>query len=84
MQSDQIRSLEVKKNMQDAFNDYAQNVHRDLVWTGSCQSWYKDRETGKVTAVWPGSSIHYMEMIDRVRWEDFEIKYCNVSVFAIL
>jgi hypothetical protein len=39
MQTDQIKSLEVKKNLQDAFNEYVQNVHQDLVWTGQCQSW---------------------------------------------
>lgn len=40
----------------------------------------KDRSTGRVTAVWPGSSIHYMEMIDTPRWEDYQITYCNVSI----
>ena len=41
MQTDQIRSLDVKKRMQDAFNDYTQNIHQDLVWTGACNSWCK-------------------------------------------
>lgn len=39
IQTDQIRSLVVKQPIQDAFNDYVQEVHKDLVWTGSCQSW---------------------------------------------
>lgn len=39
IQTDQIRSLDVKQPVQDAFNDYIQEVHKDLVWTGSCQSW---------------------------------------------
>ncbi|RKL19310.1 hypothetical protein BFJ68_g3584 [Fusarium oxysporum] len=39
IQTDQIRSLDVKQPIQDAFNDYLQEVHKDLVWTGSCQSW---------------------------------------------
>uniref|UniRef100_A0A0D2YE17 Sterigmatocystin biosynthesis monooxygenase stcW n=1 Tax=Fusarium oxysporum (strain Fo5176) TaxID=660025 RepID=A0A0D2YE17_FUSOF len=42
IQTDQIRSLDVKQPIQDAFNDYVQEVHKDLVWTGSCQSWYFD------------------------------------------
>ncbi|VZH93959.1 unnamed protein product, partial [Fusarium fujikuroi] len=79
IQTDQIRSLDVKQPVQDAFNDYVQEVHKDLVWTGSCQSWYKDRKSGRVVAVWPGSSIHFMEMIANPRWEDFDIKYINVS-----
>lgn len=41
MQRDQIKSLEVKQPVQDAFNEYVQEVHKDLVWQGSCQSWCK-------------------------------------------
>lgn len=79
MQQDQIKTLNVKGPMQRAFNEYIQSVHQDLVWTGSCSSWYKDKATGRVTAVWPGSSIHYMETIEQPRWEDFEIEYLEVS-----
>ncbi|KAH6677855.1 hypothetical protein F5X68DRAFT_245606 [Plectosphaerella plurivora] len=81
IQRDQIKSLEVKQSVQDAFNDYVQEVHKDLVWQGSCQSWYKDRETGRITAVWPGSSIHFMEMIETPRWEDYEMSYTNTNPF---
>ncbi|OAL44655.1 FAD/NAD(P)-binding domain-containing protein [Pyrenochaeta sp. DS3sAY3a] len=84
MQSEQIRILDVKQSIQDAFNEHAQQVHEDLVWTGSCQSWYKDRATGRVTAVWPGSSIHYMEMIETPRWEDYQITYCNSNPFRFM
>lgn len=38
----------------------------------------KDRTTGKITAVWPGSSNHFMELIESPRYEDFEIQYINV------
>ncbi|KAG4281911.1 hypothetical protein FPRO06_10815 [Fusarium proliferatum] len=84
IQTDQIRSLDVKQPIQDAFNDYVQEVHKDLVWTGSCQSWYKDRKSGRVVAVWPGSSIHFMEMIASPRWEDFDIKYINSNPFSFM
>src|ERR1700761_7951283 len=36
---------------------------------------YKNNETGRVNAVWPGSSLHYVEAIRVPRWEDFEIEY---------
>lgn len=44
----------------------------------------KDRKSGRVVAVWPGSSIHFMEMIANPRWEDFDIKYINVSKMICL
>ena len=43
----------------------------------------KDRASGRVTAVWPGSSIHYMDTIETPRWEDFEISYYNVRRSAL-
>lgn len=36
---------------------------------------YKNNETGRVNAVWPGSSLHYVEAIKTPRYEDFEIEY---------
>ncbi len=36
---------------------------------------YKNNETGRVNAVWPGSSLHYIETIRKPRWEDYEIEY---------
>lgn len=41
MQTEQIKSMSIKKHIQDAFNEYTQAVHKDLVWTGSCRSWCK-------------------------------------------
>lgn len=41
MQTEQIKTLDVRKAMQIHFNEYAQNVHQDLVWTGQCNSWCK-------------------------------------------
>ncbi|KAL2858523.1 flavin-binding monooxygenase [Aspergillus pseudoustus] len=84
MQACQIRTVDAKCDMQNFLNEYMQTVHRDLVWSGNCVSWYKERKTGKVTAVWPGSSIHYMEAIEVPRWEDFDIGYCHRNPFMFL
>ncbi|PPQ83905.1 hypothetical protein CVT25_000700 [Psilocybe cyanescens] len=39
--------------------------------------------TSKVTALWPGSSMHYQEAIADPRYEDWEIKYAG-NRFAFL
>lgn len=36
---------------------------------------YKNNETGRVNAVWPGSSLHYMRAIQSPRWEDYEMRW---------
>ena len=48
------------------------------------RSGYKNNETGRVNAVWPGSSMHYQQVIDRPRYEDFDIKYFDKNIWYIL
>lgn len=45
------------------------------VWATSCESWYKNPKTGKITALWPGSTPHYMEALASPRYDDFDITY---------
>lgn len=49
---------------------------RRTVWQQPCRSWYKnDSATGAVTALWPGSSLHYIEAMKDVRYEDWNVEY---------
>ena len=42
-------------------------------------------ETGRINAIWPGSSLHYCEMIARPRFEDYDIRYQNShNMFAFM
>ncbi|KAH6999291.1 hypothetical protein EDB80DRAFT_883652 [Ilyonectria destructans] len=43
----------------------------------------KDAFMPKITAVWPGSHLHYMEALSTVRWDDFDVAY-NGNRFAYL
>ena len=63
---------------QDAVSDFI--AHKDSfmsrsVWADPCRSWYKNRADGPITALWPGSTLHYIEALMDLRVEDFEIKY---------
>jgi cyclohexanone monooxygenase len=47
-----------------------------LVWTEECRSWYKAGNSfGKVLALWPGSTVHYLETLKSPRWEDWNYTY---------
>ncbi|KAI0799432.1 hypothetical protein GGR55DRAFT_668922 [Xylaria sp. FL0064] len=48
-----------------------------IVWTDACHSWYKNRTSGRVTALWPGSTLHYVECMKNIRLDDFEITYAG-------
>ena len=76
MAQEDIKFIDVKPEVVAEMNAYQDEIMQTLVWSGGCQSWYKNhRVDGKVTAVWAGSVLAYMEMISSLRQEDFEIKY---------
>lgn len=45
---------------------------------------YKNNETGRVNAIWPGSSLHYQQVIDQPRYEDFDIRSFHENPWACL
>jgi len=75
LQTEYVKSLTPKQDVTDAFNEHCQEWVRHTVWVEECRSWYKNNETGRVNAVWPGSSLHYIEAIKTPRYEDFHIEY---------
>ena len=82
MAAEDIKFVDVKPDVVDELNAYADEIMQTLVWSGGCQSWYKNhRVDGKVTAVWAGSVLGYMEMIEKIRPEDFEIVYRTKNRF---
>lgn len=57
---------------------------KHTIWKDSCRSWYKNNETGRVNAVFPGSSLHYMKLLGVPRYEDFEIQRFGKNMWAFL
>ncbi|KAG0648197.1 FAD-binding monooxygenase moxY [Hyphodiscus hymeniophilus] len=82
LQIENIRSFTPKQEVADAFNKHVQTFIKGTVWEEDCRSWYKNAETGKVFAIWPGSSLHFMQALKNVRWEDYEINYHDENPFA--
>lgn len=84
MQNENISSWTPRQDITDSFNEHVQEWIKHTVWKEDCRSWYKDNETGRVNAIWPGSSLHYHQVIGRPRYEDFEIKYRDSNPWAHL
>ncbi|KAH8812908.1 hypothetical protein F5884DRAFT_843976 [Xylogone sp. PMI_703] len=74
MMAQRVSSFNIRADVEADFDAYAQDFMQKLVWTGSCRSWFKS-EDGKVTAIWPGSGLHYREFLQSDRWEDWEWSY---------
>ncbi|KAH6663263.1 hypothetical protein F5X68DRAFT_266033 [Plectosphaerella plurivora] len=63
----------------EAVRDFVEHKDRFMartVWSEECRSWYKPRGAGgPVVALWPGSTLHYIEAVRDVRFEDLEFRY---------
>lgn len=70
-----VASFDVWPEVQADFDRHTQGVMKNMVWSGACRSWYRTNGNGKVTALWPGSSLHYREVLAAGRFEDFQWKY---------
>ena len=85
IQTEDIHSVDVTKEAVNDYNTYTQEFMKRTVWSGGCRSWYKHpKSNGKVTAMYPGSAIHFKEMLDVLRGEDFTIKYNSANRFAFM
>ena len=59
----------------DDFITYKDKFMKSTVWEQDCRSWYKGNTIGnKVTALWAGSTLHYKECLEEVRYEDYNVK----------
>jgi hypothetical protein len=75
-QTDCFKSFAPKTAAVDDFIDHKDRFMKNTVWENECRSWYKGNNAfGKVTALWPGSSLHYIEAMAYVRYDDYDIKY---------
>ncbi|KAE8343375.1 hypothetical protein BDV24DRAFT_31997 [Aspergillus arachidicola] len=83
-QNESLRSFVPRQDRTDQFNDHVQEWVKHTVWKDNCRSWYKNNETGRVNAIWPGSSLHYQQVIDQPRYEDFDIRSFHENPWACL
>ena len=61
-----------------SFRKYCEEFFKKTVFTLPCRSWYKrGTENGPVTALWPGSSLHFVKVLERPRFEDYDYTYPN-------
>lgn len=77
-----VKTIEPKRKPVENFNKFCDAFFERTVFSADCGSWYKtspvgateeERRNGRVTALWPGSSIHAVKVLEKVRFEDFEI-----------
>lgn len=56
-----------------------------LIYLIACRSWFKNGKIhGPVTAIYPGSRLHFFEMLKNVRWEDYKLEYKGANRFQFM
>ena len=91
MAYDNIGRVEPKRKCVEAFTNYCDEFFKRTVFAEECNSWYKtyepganreEQKRGRVTALWPGSSLQCIRTLSSVRWEDFELQDFDDNEFG--
>lgn len=82
IQTQNILIMQPKTSAVNHFTNFCDEYFKGTVFSEECSSWYKSGKEGKVTALWPDSSLHAIQALDQVRWEDFDYEYVDGNEFG--
>jgi cation diffusion facilitator CzcD-associated flavoprotein CzcO len=71
----------------DEFVRHADAFMPRMAWASECRSWFKNGRTdGPVTALWPGSRIHWFKVLDarNIRFEDWQWERSTQNRWAFM
>ncbi|KIW43726.1 uncharacterized protein PV06_04798 [Exophiala oligosperma] len=87
MAEEDIKSFVPNTAVVDQHVRYSDEIHKSLVWTAPCKSWYKQGTTdGRVAALFAGSGMLYKRIIGggELRVEDFDLTYRSNNRFKFM
>jgi len=82
IQTQNISTIVPKTRAVENFSDFCDQYFKGTVYSEECSSWYKSGTQGRVTAGWPGSSLHAIQALETVKWEDFDYEYGDGNEFG--
>ncbi|KAJ3949097.1 uncharacterized protein N0V96_000209 [Colletotrichum fioriniae] len=75
-QTEGIKSISPSLDAVNELHEHTQAFMPRTAWAGSCRSWFKGGAVdGPVTALHPGSRIHFFHMLENFRGEDWDYVY---------
>ncbi|KAF2678557.1 FAD/NAD(P)-binding domain-containing protein [Lentithecium fluviatile CBS 122367] len=83
-QTENIKSLRPRLSVSKQFRQHADLFLQRTAWTSPCRSWFKQGKMNGQAAIWPGSRLHFLKLMESPRYEDFEIEYWDENRFAFL
>ncbi len=81
LQRGDVRWMDVRPEVQEAFNDDLQTRLGGTVFAGGCRSWYLTAD-GRNTQNWPGTTVSFRLRTRAVRWSDYRLEPARQDVVA--
>ena len=74
MRADNVDAVEVRREVEEAWNAQVQRAMRGTVWTaGGCASWYLDSK-GRNTTLWPDFTFRFRRLVRRFDVESYDCR----------
>jgi hypothetical protein len=83
-QVENIKSFTPKLDVSKQFRAHADLFLQRTAWTSPCRSWFKQGKSDGQAAIWPGSRLHFLELMRAPRFEDYVIEYWDTNIFSFL
>ncbi|EME84918.1 uncharacterized protein MYCFIDRAFT_153069 [Pseudocercospora fijiensis CIRAD86] len=83
-QVENIKSFTPKMAPCKDFRQHADLFLQRTAWTSACRSWFKQGKHDGQAAIYPGSRLSFLHLMERPRYEDFEIEHWDENIFAFL
>jgi cation diffusion facilitator CzcD-associated flavoprotein CzcO len=71
-----VDSIDIRQEIQDAFNQRIQKGFNDTVWTSGCNSWYQNSDGGNF-ALWPHSTWKFWLETRKINPQNYVLKKAN-------
>lgn len=84
MQVENIKSLTPRIEPALAFQEHHDLYVNRTAWTGPCSSWFKKGDPNGRLTMYPGSRVHFFELLENPRYENYEIKYMSKNQWEFL
>lgn len=78
--------MTVKQERFEDYNAYCEEIYKRTVWVDNCNSWFKAKNNpkGGVSIMYAGNVLHYKEIMESFRTEDFDITYNSRNLYSFM
>lgn len=84
-QTEGYKSFTPSQSAIDQFVVHADVFLKRMAWSSHCRSWFKNgSEDGPVTALHPGSRIHWFHLLSNIRYENWEWRTTGTNQWEFL